>query len=133
ARSMPAVTPAEVARSPSLMKIGSGSTVTSGYWAARSAQRSQWVVTVRPVSSPASASRNAPVQTDASRSAFGALRRSQPTRSGARRRAPGSGTPRPGGGPAGAAARPAGDDHQAGAVPARGEVGVGHQAESARG
>ena len=48
------------------MKIGSGSTVTSGYWAASSSQRSQWVVTLRPFSSPASASRNAPVQTDAS-------------------------------------------------------------------
>ena len=63
---MPAVTPAEVARLPSLTKIGSGSTVTSGYWAASSAQCAQWVVTLRPFSSPASASRNVPVQTDAS-------------------------------------------------------------------
>ena len=54
---MPAVTPAEVTIFPSLMKIGSGSTVTSGKRRARASLAGQCLVTRRPGSRPASASR----------------------------------------------------------------------------
>src|SRR5262249_28469780 len=64
ARSIPAVTPAEVYTPPSRTKIGSGSTSIRGYCRARRSQNSQWVVASRPSSSPAAASRKAPVQTD---------------------------------------------------------------------
>ena len=72
---MPAVTPAEVKTCPSRVKMGSGSTRTVGYRAANWAQRDQWVVARRPSSSPASASRNAPVHTDVTRRAVAASRR----------------------------------------------------------
>ena len=85
---MPAVTPAEVATLPLLMKIGSGSTVRSGYRAASSALYAQWVVTRLPCSSPAAASRNVPVQTDAIRSASRAWPASHRTRAGSAWRAP---------------------------------------------
>ena len=70
ARSMPAVTLAEVAMFPSLMKIGSGSTSTAGYWSRRAPHCDQWVVARLPSSRPALASRNAPVQTEATRFAW---------------------------------------------------------------
>ena len=86
---MPAVTPAEVATFPSRTKIGSGRTVTSGYRAASPAQLAQCVVACRPASRPASASRNAPVQTATIRSAPAPVRRSQPITSGTGSRVPG--------------------------------------------
>ena len=49
ARSIPAVTPADVQTAPSRMKIGSGSTRTAGWRRASSAQRCQCVTTRRPV------------------------------------------------------------------------------------
>ena len=66
-RSMPEVTPAEVQTSPSRTKIGLGSTLSSGWRRASSAVEAQWVVTVRPSSSPARASRKAPEQTEVTR------------------------------------------------------------------
>src|SRR3954465_9742078 len=72
ARSIPAVTPADVQTLPWRVKIGSGSTSTSGWRRARASHADQWVVTRRPSSSPAWASRKAPVQTDATRRASGA-------------------------------------------------------------
>jgi len=51
--------------SPSRVKIGSGSTRTSGYWPCSSPAEAQCVVARRPSSRPAAASRNAPVHTDA--------------------------------------------------------------------
>ena len=114
ARSMPAVTPAEVATLPSLMKIGSGSTVTSGYRAASSAQYAQWVVTRLPCSSPAAASRNAPVQTDAIRS--------RPRRVAGAASAPGPGRRR-------RAPSPPGTSSRSGALPvSSAQVGVGRMA-----
>jgi hypothetical protein len=85
---MPAVTPAEVAIGPSRTKIGSGSTSTSGNLRARVPQTAQWVVTRRPLSSPASASRNAPEQTDMTRGTDLPWRRSQATTSGSVVRVP---------------------------------------------
>jgi hypothetical protein len=70
------------------MKIGSGSTVRSGNRSASVAQCRQCVVTLRPVSSPASAKANAPVHTDAICPARPALRRSQSISSGSQSRAP---------------------------------------------
>jgi hypothetical protein len=64
---MPAVTPADVHTSPSRTKIGSVSTVTAGYCSASAAQLDQWVTARRPSSRPASASRNAPLHTEATR------------------------------------------------------------------
>ena len=64
---MPAVTPAEVHTLPSRMKIGSGSTVTSGNSCARRAHVAQWVVALRPSSSPARASKKAPEHTEVTR------------------------------------------------------------------
>ena len=72
ARSMPAVTPAEVRIGPSATKIGSGSTVTAGKARASASHHAQCVVARRPSSSPARASRKAPVQTEATRRARGA-------------------------------------------------------------
>ena len=92
ARSMPAVTPAEVITSPSRTKIGSGSTSTSGWRRASSAHHAQWVVARRPSSSPARASRKAPVQTDATRRERAAAARSQPT---SRSSSPAAATPVP--------------------------------------
>ena len=66
-RSMPAVTPAEVATLPSRTKIGSGSTVTAGNIRARRSQLDQWVVARRPSSSPACASTKAPEHTEVTR------------------------------------------------------------------
>src|SRR5271169_1112551 len=66
---MPAVTPAEVQTGPSHTKIGSGSTRTAGKRWASLAQYIQWVAARRPSSTPAAASRNAPVQTEATRRA----------------------------------------------------------------
>ena len=65
---MPAVTPADVHTLPSRTKIGSGSTVTSGY-SAREVRRTttQCVVARFPSSRPAAASTNVPVHTDATR------------------------------------------------------------------
>ena len=63
---MPAVTPAEVHTLPSRTKIGSGSNRTLGKRAANSAQRPQWVAARRPSSSPAVATRKAPLHTDSS-------------------------------------------------------------------
>jgi hypothetical protein len=77
ARSMPAVTPADVRTGPSTTKIGSRSTATAGWRRCRSSQYCQWVVARRPSSSPALASTYAPVQTDATRRARAA---SAPTR-----------------------------------------------------
>lgn len=77
ARSMPEVTPADVATFPSRTKMGSGSTVTAGCSRASRSQNAQWVVTRRPSRSPARASSMAPVQTDTSRSARGACAASQ--------------------------------------------------------
>ncbi len=67
---MPAVTPAEVQTEPSRTKIGSDSTRTAGKRRASSAQYDQWVTARRPSSTPEAASRNAPVQTEATRRAF---------------------------------------------------------------
>ena len=61
---MPAVEPAEVMVCPSRTKIRSGSTATRGWRRASSAQNAQCVVAALPSSSPAAASRNAPVQTE---------------------------------------------------------------------
>ena len=52
ARSIPAVTPAEVYTSPSRTKIGSASTSTSGWRSASSAQLAQCVVARRPFEQP---------------------------------------------------------------------------------
>src|SRR6516162_7152364 len=70
ARSIPAVTPAEVHTEPSHTKIGSGSTRTAGKRWASLAQYIQWVAARRPSNTPAAASRNAPVQTEATRRAW---------------------------------------------------------------
>src|SRR5580692_1508716 len=67
---MPAVTPADVQTEPSRTKIGSDSTRTSGYRLASSAQYDQWVAARRPSRTPDAASRNAPVQTEATRRAL---------------------------------------------------------------
>lgn len=88
ARSIPAVTPAEVASLPSRTKIGSGSTSTAGWSRARCSQTVQCVVTRCPSSSPASASSIAPVQTETSRSGCGACSRSQSTSAGSGSRVP---------------------------------------------
>ena len=53
ARSIPAVTPADVTTSPSRTKIGSASTRTSGYRSASRSQLAQCVVARRPSSRPA--------------------------------------------------------------------------------
>src|SRR5262245_50227189 len=79
ARSIPAVTPADVKTRPSRTKIGSGSTATRGYCSASCRHAPQWVVARRPSSKPASANRKAPVQTEPSRRTRGAIRRSQLT------------------------------------------------------
>ena len=68
-RSIPAVTPADVQTGPSRMKIGSQSTRSSGRWLASCPARLQWVVTVHPVTSPAAASRNTPLQYEVTRRA----------------------------------------------------------------
>lgn len=88
ARSIPAVTPAEVAGLPSRTKIGSGSTSTAGKVRARWSQTVQCVVTRCPSSCPAAASSRAPVQTETSRSECGACSRSQSTRAGSGARVP---------------------------------------------
>ena len=75
ARSIPAVTPADVHTLPSRTKIGSGSTVTLGYRRAKSSHHAQCVVARRPSSSPAAASTNAPVHTDVTRRLRRASRR----------------------------------------------------------
>jgi hypothetical protein len=67
ARSMPALTPAEVHTRPSWMKRGSQSTISSGCSSASWRARLQWVVTRRPVTSPAAAIRKTPLQTDVTR------------------------------------------------------------------
>src|SRR6185437_6547369 len=77
---MPAVTPADVQTAPSRTKIGSDSTCTAGKRRANSVQNDQWVAARRPSSTPVEASRNAPVQTEATRRAFLARRRTQSTR-----------------------------------------------------
>ena len=64
---MPALTPAEVQTRPSWMKMGSQSTISSGCSSASWRARLQWVVTRRPVTSPAAASRKTPLQTDVTR------------------------------------------------------------------
>ena len=64
---MPALTPAEVHTRPSWMKMGSQSTISSGCSSASWRARLQWVVTRRPVTSPAAASRKTPLQTDVTR------------------------------------------------------------------
>jgi hypothetical protein len=64
---MPALMPAEVQIGPSLMKIRSSSIFTLGNLRCSSRAWSQWVVTRRPSSSPASARTNAPVHTAATR------------------------------------------------------------------
>ncbi len=69
ARSMPAVTPAEVHSRPSRMKIGSQSTCSPGYSRASCAARPQWLVTRWLVASPAAASRNTPLHTEVTRRA----------------------------------------------------------------
>ncbi len=66
---MPEVTPAEVHTRPSRTKIGSQSTRTSGCSRASCSSRAQCVVTRRPSSSPAAASRNTPLHTEATRRA----------------------------------------------------------------
>ncbi len=88
ARSMPAVTPAEVATWPSRTWTGSGSTSTDGWSRASLSQYAQWVVARRPSSRPAAASRIAPVRTDTRRSARGPCSRSQATTPGAGFRVP---------------------------------------------
>lgn len=70
---MPAVTPADVYTVPSRTKIASGSTVTPECRRARVAACRQCVTARRPSSSPARASRNAPVHTDAVRSEVAAV------------------------------------------------------------
>jgi hypothetical protein len=82
------VTPAEVAIRPSRTKIGAGSTSTAGCRSASEAQYCQCVVALRPSSRPASASRNAPVQTDMSRAGAAPCRRSQATTAGCGERVP---------------------------------------------
>ena len=79
---MPAVTPAEVYSRPSRTKILSGSTVICGWVSARRVQADQWVVARWPSSSPAAASTNAPVQTEATRSLWPAAVTSHRRRTG---------------------------------------------------
>ncbi len=79
ARSMPAVTPAEVHTRPSRRKIGSQSTRTSGCSRASCSSRAQCVVTRRPSSRPAAASRNTPLHTEATRRAPAAAAATQET------------------------------------------------------
>jgi hypothetical protein len=67
---MPAEMPAEVHTSPSLIKMRSASSFTFGYKRAKCAVLSQWVVALRPSSSPASASKKAPEHTLATRRAL---------------------------------------------------------------
>src|SRR3984957_12072982 len=95
---MPAVTPAEVQTGPSRTKIGSASTLTAGKRRASSAQTDQWVAARRPSSTPDAASRNAPVQTEATRRARAARLRSQSIRFGS---AAAASTPWPAAQPAG--------------------------------
>ncbi len=91
---MPAVTPAEVQTAPSRTKIGSGSTFMVGYRRARSPQTDQCVATRRPSNAPVAASRNAPVQTDATRCARLARCRTQSTSAGSAVAASTPGPPR---------------------------------------
>ena len=76
---MPAVTPADVYTRSSRTKMGSRSTRTAGNRRASASHAAQWVVARRPSSSPASARRNAPVHTAATRLARRAVRRIQGT------------------------------------------------------
>jgi hypothetical protein len=78
---MPDVTPAEVQTSPSCTKIGFGSTSTSGWRRASSAQEDQWVVARLPSSSPARANRKLPEQTEVTRRERRAAERIQRIRS----------------------------------------------------
>ncbi len=88
ARSMPAVTPAEVAMGPSRTYTGSGSISAAGWSRASWSQYAQWVVARRPSSRPASASTAAPVHTETSRPAPGPCSRTQSTRRGSGAREP---------------------------------------------
>jgi hypothetical protein len=79
ARSIPAVTPADVHTFPSWTKIGSQSTASPGYSVRSCSSRPQCVVTRRPSRTPASASSNAPLHTDATRRAVRAACATQST------------------------------------------------------
>ena len=86
---MPAVTPAAVHIVSELrMKIGSGSTSMAGNSRAKRSAKAQCVVTRQPFSSPASAARNAPVQTVTTRRALPAVALIQPISSGSDRASP---------------------------------------------
>src|SRR5262249_42204306 len=74
---MQRVTPAEVQIVPSRTKIGSGSTCTAEKRWANLAIYCQWVAARRPSNNPASATRIAPVQTEAMRRACDARFRTQ--------------------------------------------------------
>jgi hypothetical protein len=62
--SMPMLTPADVHSLPSTPWSASASPVSAGKRAASRAQLAQWVATRLPLSRPAQASTNTPVQTD---------------------------------------------------------------------
>ncbi|MNN38892.1 hypothetical protein D3C81_1529090 [compost metagenome] len=72
ARSMPAVTPAEVQTAPCWMKIASASTSRAGKRCCSVSHMAQWVAARQPSSSPALASRKAPLHTEAIRRTSGA-------------------------------------------------------------
>lgn len=81
--SMPAEMPAEVTMSPSSIQRGPATARTAGKRVRSSSRSSQWVVASRPSSRPASASRNAPVQTEAvmrARAAVAAIHAASPGR-----------------------------------------------------
>ena len=67
ARSIPAVTPADVYVLPSRTHMGLRSTLTAGYLCLNSSATNQWVVARLPSSKPASASWKAPTHTEAIR------------------------------------------------------------------
>ncbi len=79
---MPDEMPAEVKMSPSRTKIASGSTVTSGKARANNRVSCQCVVARRPLSTPACARMNDPVQMDASRRVRADTERMASTRAG---------------------------------------------------
>ena len=79
---MPAVTPADVQTSPSRMNTGSGSSSTCGKRCRKPSQNAQWVVARWPSSSPAAASRYAPVHTEVVRRACSDARAIQSTTTG---------------------------------------------------
>src|SRR6266436_9669073 len=73
ARSMPALTPADVQTRPSLTKIAFGSTLILEKPSASLGQYRQWVAARFPSSTPVQASAKAPRHTEATRRALGKL------------------------------------------------------------